>query len=152
MMQGAAVMWKSARQKSVAQSSAEAEMVALNSAARDARFIRRLYASLGMPIKHPTPVMSDSSAVLQWSSKKAKWSASRHISTAHFAIQDWRIKGHVLPLKVDTTRQLADIFTKALPHATYAYMRTLVLGRRDDNAATYDLPPNSASPSTAPAA
>ena len=121
-------------------SSAEAEMVALNAAARDACFMRRSHASIGMRIKHPTPIMVDSSAALQWSAKKAKWSASRHISISHFAVQDWRKKGHVLPLKVDTTRQLADMFTKALPHATFVYMRTLVLGRRDDKGKIYDIP------------
>ena len=115
-------------------------MVALNAAARDARFMRRLHASIGLRIRHPTPIMVDSSAALQWSAKKAKWSASRHISISHFAVQDWRKKGHVLPLKVDTTRQLADMFTKALPHATFVYMRTLVLGRRDDTGKIYDIP------------
>ena len=145
MMQGGAVMWASARQRSIALSSAEAEQVALNAGARDARYLRRLHASIGLAIKHPTPIMVDSSAALQWSAKKAKWSASRHISTQHFAVQDWRKRGHVIPLKVDTTRQLADMFTKALPHATFTYMRTLVLGRRDDKDLTYHLPTDTGS-------
>ena len=76
--------------------------------------------------------MVDSSAALQWSAKKAKWSASRHISTQHFAVQDWRKRGHVIPLKVDTTRQLADTCTKALPHATFAALRGMLMGRRFD--------------------
>ena len=84
--------------------------------------------------------MIDSSAALQWSAKRAKWSASRHISTQHFAVQDWQKRGHVLPLKVDTTRQLADTLTKALPHATFACMRTLLLGRSGDKGQTYNLP------------
>jgi transposase InsO family protein len=138
MMQGAAVLWASARQKSIALSSAEAEMVALNSAARDARFIRRLHASIGLAIVHPTPLMVDNSAALQWAGHKAKWSASRHISTQHFAVQDWKRRGHVLPLKVDTSRQLADICTKSLPHATHVLLRTLVLGHRQAISAAYD--------------
>ena len=138
MMQGAAVLWASARQKSIALSSAEAEMVALNSAARDARFIRRLHASIGLAIVHPTPLMVDNSAALQWAGHKAKWSASRHISTQHFAVQDWKRRGHVLPLKVDTSRQLADICTKSLPHATHVLLRTLVLGHRQATSAAYD--------------
>ena len=82
--------------------------------------------------------MVDNAAALQWAAQKAKWSASRHISTQHFAVQDWKKRGHLLPLKVDTTRQLADLFTKALPHATHALMRTLVMGRNDDS--KYTLP------------
>ena len=84
MMQGAAVIWSSCRQKSIALSSAEAEMVAMNSAARDTRFVRRLHASIGLTILHPTPLMVDNAAALQWAAQKAKWSASRHISTQHF--------------------------------------------------------------------
>jgi hypothetical protein len=139
MMQGAAVLWTSARQKSIALSSAEAEMVALNNAARDARFVRRLHASIGMPIMAPTPIMVDNSAAIQWCDYKAKWSASRHISTQHFAVQDWKRRGHIAPLKVDTTRELADICTKNLPHATHAMLRTIVLGHREATSATYDV-------------
>ena len=114
-------------------------MVALNNAARDARFVRRLHASIGMPLMAPTPIMVDNSAAIQWCDYKAKWSASRHISTQHFAVQDWKRRGHIAPLKVDTTMELADICTKNLPHATHVMLRTIVLGHREATSATYDV-------------
>ena len=117
MLQGAAVLWGSSRQRSIALSSAEAEMVAASDAARDTRFIRRLFSSIGKPIPNPTPLMVDSSSAIQWATRKAKWSASRHIATRHFCIQQWKRDGQLIPLKVVTTRQLADIATKAL-HAS----------------------------------
>ena len=80
MMQGAAVMWTSARQRSIALSSAEAEMVAASDAARDVRYMRRLLASIAFPVHHPTPLYVDNASALQWANKKAKWSASRHIA------------------------------------------------------------------------
>ena len=108
-------------------------MVAACDAARDTRFIRRLHASLGLPIPNPTPLMIDSSSALQWANKKAKWSASRHMATRYFCIQQWRRDGVLLPLKVDTTRQIADICTKALPHATFVNLRATLMGsHRDD--------------------
>ena len=137
VMQGAAVMWKSARQKSIALSSCEAEMVAANLAARDARFIRRLHASIGKPIPHPTPLMIDSESAMTWIQGKARWSASRHIASSHFAIQDWRKRGHIIPIKVDTSRQYADMFTKNLPHNTFVMMRKMVLGRLNDLSTPY---------------
>ena len=41
-------------------------MVAANAAAPDARYIRRLHASIGKPIPHPTPLMIDSESPLTW--------------------------------------------------------------------------------------
>ena len=137
VMQGTAVMWKSARQKSIALSSCEAEMVAANAAARDAPYIRRLHASIGKAIPHPTPLMVDSESALTWIQGKARWSASRHIASAHFAIQDWRRLGHIIPLKVDTSRQYADMFTKDLPHTTFVTMRKMVLGRLNNLSTPY---------------
>ena len=59
MMQGGAVMWHTERQRSIALSSAEAELVALSESCRDARFIRRLHASIGSAILNPTPTYVD---------------------------------------------------------------------------------------------
>ena len=121
MMQGGAVMWQSERQRSIALSSAEAELVALSESCRDARFIRCLHASIGSAIPNPTPAYVDNNSALTWAHHKAKWSASRHIATRYFCVRDWKKAGQVLPLRVDTTRQLADMFTKALPHASFTY-------------------------------
>ena len=54
------------------------------------------------------------------------------MATRYFCIQQWRKDGHVLPTKIDTTRQLADICTKALPHATFTALRSMLMGRRFD--------------------
>ena len=130
--QGAAVLWGSARQHSIALSSTEAEIIAACDAARDTRLIRRVHAALSMPLTDPTPLMIDSSSALTWSTKRAKWSASRHVATRYFCIQQWRKDGHVLPTKIDTMRQLTNICTKALPHATFTALRGMLMGRRFD--------------------
>ena len=132
MMQGAAVMWAVQRQRSIALSSAEAEMVALSEAARDVRYIRRLLASIGMPLSNPTPILEDNSSALKWATASScpKWAATRHIATRHFAVADWRKKGVVDVIKVSTDKQFADPFTKALPHAQFTALRSNVLGLR----------------------
>ena len=86
MIQGAAVMWGSARQHSIALSSTEAEIIAACDAARNTRLIRRVHAALGIPLTDPTPLMNDSSSALTWSAKRAKWSASRHVATRYQGI------------------------------------------------------------------
>ena len=54
----------------------------------------------------------------------------------HYSMQEWKRAGHVLPIKVDTSRQLADIMTKALPHALFTVMRAQITNYRDT---VYDL-------------
>ena len=44
--------------------------------------------------------------------------------------------GHILPIKVGTDRQLADIMTKPLPQALFSTMRAQLMNYRD---AVYDL-------------
>ena len=105
-----------------------------------------------MPIAHPTPLMIDSSAALTWASKRAKWSASRHVATRFFCLKQWHKDGHLIPLKVDTHRQLADICTKALPHATFTALRCMLMGRRFDAEPIIDLTNNAPDLRSAPPA
>ena len=140
IMQGAAVMWATQRQKSIALSSAEAEMVALSEAARDVRFIRRFLKTIGQPLTNPTPVYEDNASALKWATSAAspKWNATRHIATRHFAVRVWRDAGIVDIRKVSTHKQLADPFTKALPHAQLAALRASVHGVRRADAPGYN--------------
>ena len=98
-------------------------------------FVALILASISMPVHHPTPLYVDNASALQWANKKAKWSASRHISTRHFCLQEWKRAGYILPIKVSTDRQLADIMTKALPQALFSVMRAQITNYRD---AVYD--------------
>ena len=152
MLQGAAIMWATQRQRAIALSSAEAEMVALSETARDVRYVRRVLTAINMPILHPTPIYEDNSSALKWatSASTPKWNATRHIATRHFAVWRWRKDGIVTPLKVDTTAQLADPFTKALPHAQFAALRSSILGLRRATAPHYVL--SDVSRNAAPAA
>ena len=45
--------------------------------------------------------------------------------------------GHIIPIKVNTTRQYADMFTKNLPHNSFVMMRKMVLGRLEDLSTPY---------------
>ena len=80
---------------------------------------------------------TDSESAMTWIQGKARWPASRHIASSHFAIQDWRKSGHIIPLKVDTTCQYANMFTKNLPHSTFVTMRKMVRGRLNDLSTPY---------------
>ena len=59
MASGGAIMWRSKKQTTVAQSSTEAEYVALAEAAHEASWLRNLYQELGYPQLGPTLIKGD---------------------------------------------------------------------------------------------
>ena len=131
-------MWNAQRQKSIALSSAEAEIVALSEAARDAVWLRQLHTDIGLKILHPTPLLEDSGSALSWATGRVpKWSAARHVPIRDMKVRELKRDGTVLPRKVSTHAQLADALTKALPHATFTILRTRILGMQTTT--IYDL-------------
>ena len=62
LWQGSVLTWGSRKQKCVALSTCEAEIIALSEAAKDVVYLRRLVKGLGHPEPDPTPLSSDSMA------------------------------------------------------------------------------------------
>ena len=90
MLYGAAVMWASRQQHTVALSTAEAETSSLLDVGRDVVWLRRLLADLGTPLTHPTPTLEDSSSAIKWATASASWSKTRHIDTAFHKLREWQ--------------------------------------------------------------
>ena len=129
MRHGAAIMWNSKQQRTVALSTAEAEYVALTEAGRDAIWLRKLYADLGLTQKHSTLLHEDNASAIKWTSDATKWARTKHIDIAHHAIRDWREAGRLRIAYCPTTDMLADLMTKPLPNATHARLTELCLGK-----------------------
>ena len=53
---------------------------------------------------------------------------SKHIGTAHFFFKERVQDGSIEILKIDTTEQKADIFTKAMPGPVFKTIRRLLQG------------------------
>ena len=90
-------------------------------------FIRELFDCIGSPITTATPMYEDSSSALAWIRKGPRWKASRHISARHFKCNQWARQGHIIPHKVATADQLADIATKSLPEDDFIRIRSRIL-------------------------
>ncbi|CAI7855174.1 unnamed protein product [Closterium sp. NIES-53] len=94
------INWRSTRSSAAALSSCEAELYAATMAAQEARWLTFLLEELGAP--------------------------SAHIELCHFFIRDLVQAGHLRLDKVDSAANLADIFTKALPHAAHSFLLRLL--------------------------
>ena len=66
-------MWSSRQQRTVALSTAEAEINALTDLGRDIVWFRRLMSDLGSPVSRPTPTLEDNRSAMKWASDSASW-------------------------------------------------------------------------------
>ena len=108
------IMWKSKKQTIVATSSAEAEYIAMSTAAKEIIWIRRLIEGFGLQQNGPTPVHSDSMSAIAMVSNPKSGSKTKHIDTKFHHVKDL-VSNKVLKLEyVPTERNVADVLTKPL--------------------------------------
>ena len=113
------ISWRSKLQKTISLSTAEAEYYSASAAAVEVTYLRYLLKSMGFAPKTRkwTPVYEDNNACIEWGNNVIGGrERAKHIDIrkhfAHEAIQN----GHLRLVRVDTSEQLADIFTKGLHH------------------------------------
>ena len=114
------ISWYSGIQKVVTQSSAEAEYVAISSAANEVVYLRNVLTFLTLPQHDATVIYEDNGAAIVWSKHySADHSRSKHVDVRYHRIRQLQEDGHVRVEKVDTRYNNADPFTKALPRADF---------------------------------
>ncbi len=101
-------------------SSCQAEYVALNWAAREARWLRGLLSELGFRRKHPTPIMVDNSAAVELSKHPKFHTRTKHLQLAFNLAREEQEKGNIQVVQVATKEQPADFLTKNVDAATLA--------------------------------
>jgi hypothetical protein len=119
LLAGAAVEWKSKKQPIVAQSTTEAEYVAMADATRNIMWLRELMEELGEPQEGPTVLKCDNMSAIALANDPVHHERTKHIRRRfHFirdAIQEGTVKLEFCP----TEDMLADGLTKPLPKARH---------------------------------
>ena len=130
LLAGAAVDWTSQKQKTVACSSAEAEYIAASEAAKEVVWLRVLLAGLGEAQYKPTPLFMDNTTSIRFVEEDAVTPRRKHINIRYHHIRQLAKEGFIEPVWIETSKQLADIFTKALPVDAFTRLRGAILGVR----------------------
>ena len=136
ILNGAVISWCSRCQDRVANSTAEAEFRAYNSAGRDALFLRKLdydYMNHAQRSKAqaPTMIWDDNQTTIKWLKTHGHHAKTKHIDTAVLSIRE-----HIIELKaldvdyVDTVAQVADVLTKSLTPAHHWNLSRFMLGKQ----------------------
>ena len=116
---GSPVSWRSKKQTCVALSTAEAEYVALTSAAQEAVWLSSLLAEIGRREKAATIIYDDSQSALAMSKNPQFHGRAKHIDIKYHYVREQVDKGTIQLQYCSTEEMLADILTKGLnrkPH------------------------------------
>ena len=125
------VSWHSKKQNSVALSTAEAEYVAAGSCCAQILWMKQHLSDFGVDLG-TVPIMCDNTSAICITKNPVMHSRTKHIEIRHHFIRDQYQNGNIMLEYINTSDQLADIFTKALPKESFFYIR-MRLGIIDAN-------------------
>jgi hypothetical protein len=131
------LIWVSRLQSEIALSTTEAEYIALSQAMRDLLPMRTLLQEVGTALKlqfatpaivHST-VFEDNNGALSLATSPRITPRTKHIAVKYHHFRDSVGKDKQIDIvKIDTSIQKADIFTKGLPAEKFQGLRKLLMG------------------------
>ena len=125
---GNPVSWCSRLQPCRAESSGEAEYIAICEVARDILFYARLFEETIGSVQYPLPLYEDNmAAISQCTTTSTSKSRIKHIELKYLKTREY-FRNNILSVhKIDTTDQLADCLTKPLTETLFVKFRELLL-------------------------
>jgi hypothetical protein len=113
---GAALLYRSVKQKTVADSSTEAEVIAIHELVQHLLWVISLYESIGIDVPKPVPVHNDNKSNLMLHSKdhinfKGR---SKYIARKYFSVFEHVEDGTLSLVWTGTDDLVADFLTKAI--------------------------------------
>ena len=116
MLGNSCVSWLSKKQPTVATSSCEAEYRATFTATVECVWLRRLVADLGVGQETATTIYTGSQSALAVAKNPVFHACTKHIEVYYHYVKERLSAGEISLAYVPTQDNLADLFTKALPH------------------------------------
>ena len=118
------IAWSSKLQTSVAQSSIEAEYVALTECARTVIWCRTLLEEMGFPQHKPSVIAQDNRNTMTIATSYKQHPGIKHIDTKHHFIRDRVLNIKDIELAKRPTQEMeADLLTKPLPYPAFSKLR-----------------------------
>ena len=131
--QSAALTWGSRKQKSIALSTCEAEIIALSEATKDVVYLRKLVKGLDAPEPGPTSLSTDSKSARDVSYNPEHHDKMKHVERRHFFVRDMVESFELEVPYVPTDKNPADFFTKPMSNASsFRECRKLVMNLPED--------------------
>jgi hypothetical protein len=115
MINGMMTQWVSQKQPDTSVSSAQAEVYAMAEAVRLGRATQWVGEDMAMDVQWPLPILVDNAAAISFQqATNLNSKLLGHYRLKDAAIRELRDKKQIKAVKVHTTKNIADIFTKSL--------------------------------------
>ena len=125
MLGGTVVTWKSKKQSAVALSTAEAEYMALSSAAQEAIWLRELTSDLGNPQCQPTLLMEAKQSAISMAKNPQFHGRTKHSNIKNHFVRK-QVNDNNFRLEYCSTEDmLADILTKGIGPEKFERLRRM---------------------------
>ena len=121
MINGSPVTWNSRKQTVTAQSSTEAEYMAVSEAAKQAIWIRHFLYSIGKETVYnmaPTTIYEDNQGMIKLTDNPVNHPKTKHIAVCYHAIQEHIANSKIQLEYLPMDWMVADSLTKATNHIT----------------------------------
>ena len=124
---GGLVSFSSKQLKMVAHSSCEAEYAAASFTCKEIEFVRNICADMGVLLQGRLVLCVDNTAAIDVAHDVGVSARTKHFDRAIHYLRDLTQMRRILPYFVNTHRQRADGYTKALDKSTFARWKTHVV-------------------------
>jgi hypothetical protein len=126
---GDPISWASKKQRTVAQSTCEAELYAEAAAVSEVLWMRGILHELGLHTQMGSVVHGDNQSTIAISKNGVKGERTKHVDVKYHFITETVERGDVQLKWIPTTEQQADIFTKALAAPVFEHFRAQLMTR-----------------------
>ena len=108
--------WKSSKQPTIADSTAEAKYIAASDAAKEAVWLKKFITEHGLVpmISDPIPLLCDNNGAIAQAKEPRSHQKSKHILRHFHLIREIVTRGDVVVERVPSTNNVADPLTKPL--------------------------------------
>ena len=135
MFAGCPITWQSKLQTEIALITTESEYIALSTAMRQTipflNLLKEISSMFGLSTATSTfniKVWEDNESYIKVSKSSKFTPRTKHITIKYHHSQSFEQDGMILINFIDTTEQIADIFTKVLAEKSFCYLRKQLMG------------------------
>lgn len=121
MLNGGPISWKSHLQNRVSLSSTEAEYYAASEAAIEAKWYHKLLSELQFH-QGVIDIYEDNQSTIHLANNPVAERLTKQMEIRHYHLRECVRLGEVRLLKIDTSENAADVFTKSLPATKFFYL------------------------------
>ncbi|KAL0337580.1 UNVERIFIED_CONTAM: Retrovirus-related Pol polyprotein from transposon RE1 [Sesamum calycinum] len=116
------ISWKTKKQNTVSRSSAEAEYRAMSAIVCELQWITYLLKDFQLPISTAIPFWCDNQAAIHITANPMFHERTKHLDIDCHIVRDKYKEGFIRPSYISSKLQVADIFMKSLPCASFLHL------------------------------